>query len=232
MERKKKKCKGTGRAINNGCGVPSYIHRYGLCLNCFKVWLFGTTEGKKVLESTQIRAKKQSERVSKAESRNKKEEARTRSYYIRKLQDEVNAIVRLIDIEKGCISCDHGWGGKITRQFHAGHRISVGSNPTLRFHFSNIFKQCSICNNYKSGNERAYDKGLLKHYGAANLEIVQSLPAKFKSIHLTIPELIEKITIAWAIKKEILSGSDFTRRELNERLGIYQITPIEITQDH
>lgn len=222
MESKKKKCKGTGRAKGHGCGVPSYVHKYGLCLNCFKEWLFGTDEGKKVLESTRIRAKKQSERNIKAENRKKKEEIRTKSYFEKKLQDEVNAIVRLIDTEKGCISCTHGWGGRITRQFHAGHRISVGSNPTLRYHFANIFKQCSICNNYLSSNEREYDKGILKHYGIENLEIVVALPAQYKAIHLSIPELKEKITIVRDLKKEILSGSDFTRRELNNRLGIYK----------
>lgn len=221
MKIKKRKCKGTGRAKDHGCEIPSYIHRYGLCLNCFKKWLFGTPEGEKVLKSTQIRARKQNERDTKAENRAKKELGRKKSWYEGKLQGEVNAIVRLIDTDKGCISCNHGWGVKITRQFHAGHRISVGANATLRFHFDNIFKQCSICNNYKSGNERAYDEGILRYYGDVALETVKSLPSKFKAIHLTIPELKEKITIARTIKKKILSGSDFSRRELNNKLNIY-----------
>ena len=226
MKRKQKKCKGTGRAKGHGCGDSCFAHKYGLCLNCFKVWLFNTPEGKEVLESTKIRAKQRAksdiEIARKKEAKAKKESIRKKSWYEGKLQDEVNAIVRLIDTEKGCISCDHGWNGKVTRQFHAGHRKSVGGHPSIRYHFSNIFKQCSICNNWKSGNERAFDSGIKRIYGAKNLQIVQSLESKYPSIHLSITELKEKIIIARQLKKEILSGKHFSRKELNDRLGIYK----------
>ena len=229
IERKPKKCKGTGKAKGYGCGDPCFPHRYGLCLNCFKEWLFGTEAGKEVLNATRIQAKKkaktEAEKQARKETKAKKEAARNKSYFEKLLQKEVNEIVRIIDTEKGCISCTHGWGGKVTRQFHAGHRISVGSNPTLRYHFSNIFKQCSICNNYKSGNERAFDAGILKIYGAANLDIIQSLPVRFKGIHLSIPELKQKVQLARRLKKEILNGKHYTRRQLNEAMGIYKHQP-------
>lgn len=151
----------------------------------------------------------------------KKEASRSKSYFEGKLQTEINSIVRLIDIDKGCISCNHGWTEPATRQFHSGHRISIGSNSTLRFNMFNIWKQCSICNNYLSGNERAFDKGILKIYGEVTLDTIKSLTAKYEAINLSKEELKEKIEIVRNIKKDILLGKDYSREEINQRLNIY-----------
>lgn len=217
-----KKCKGTGKATGQGCGDKKPIHKFGLCLACFKGWLFGTDEGKIYLNSIQIKARKDVQTQSKQAFKQKKEETRTKSYFEKILQGEINQIVRLIDADKGCISCDHGWHSKATRQFHAGHRISVGANDTLRFNVYNIYKQCSICNNFKSANEREYDKGLIKYYGLSMLEYVRILPVQFPSLHLSKEELKEAIIKARRIKKEILEGKDYTRQQINDQIGIYK----------
>ena len=218
---KPKKCKGSGKAIGYGCGVPQILHKFGLCPACFKNWVFDTPEGSKYRESIQIRAKKHVQIESKKEQAKKKDANRKKSYFEKQLETEVNTIVRLIDAEKGCISCSHGWDSDFTRQAHAGHHISVGSNPTLRYNMFNIWKQCSICNNHKHANDREYDKGIARIYGPGMLEYVNSLPGRFPSIHLSIDELKEKIIIARKIIKEIHSGKDFTRTEVNQKLGIY-----------
>ena len=219
---KPKKCKGTGIAKGYGCGEPEYLHRYGLCLSCFKEWLFNTEAGKQVLQKTQIKAKVKIQKELKQEQRKAKDESRKKSYYEKKLQNEINTIVRLIDTDKGCISCEHGWNGKATRQFHACHRKSIGSNPSIRYNLFNIYKGCSICNNWKSGNEREYDKGIVKYYGQEMLDYINSLPGKYPEIHLTKEDLQEKLVIARQIKSDILKGQDYTRKEVNERLGIYK----------
>lgn len=150
-----------------------------------------------------------------------KESIRNKSYYEKLLQTEINAIVRLIDNDKGCVSCDHGWTKEATRQFHSGHRFSIGSNSTLRFNVFNIYKQCSICNNWKSGNEREYDKGIIEFYGLETLEYIKSLPEQFKELHLSINELKQAIELSRKVKKDILSGIDYTRTEINDLIGIY-----------
>lgn len=224
MTLKLKRCKGTGKAIGQGCGgLFVFLHKFGLCLSCFKGWLFGTPEGETYLKSIQISAKKDVQKQARKEHAEKKEESRNKTYFEKQLEHEVNAIVRLIDAEKGCISCSHGWETKFTRQAHAGHRISVGSNPTLRYNVFNIFKQCSICNDWKSANEREYDKGLIKHYGASMLEYVRIIPAQFPSLHLSKEELKEAIQIARQIKKDILEGKDYTRQQINDKIGIYKL---------
>ena len=118
----------------------------------------------------------QKEKQIKSKVKQQKESIKSKSYFEKLLQTEINSIVRLIDNDNGCISCDHGWTKEATRQFHAGHRLSVGSNPTLRFNLFNIYKQCSICNNWKSANEREYDKGIVNHYCIELLEYIKQLP--------------------------------------------------------
>jgi hypothetical protein len=221
IKTKPKKCKGTSKAIGYGCGKSNIPHKFGLCSVCFRQWLFDTNSGLAFLESTKIRAKKQVQIEVKKGFNQKKEDAKSKSYFEKLLQTEINSIVRLIDTDKGCISCDHGWDGQWRRQRHAGHRISIGSNPTLRYNMFNIWVQCSICNNYLSGNERMFDKGILHHYGIETLELIKELPSKTGCLSLSKEELKETIEIARQIKKDIISGTDYSRDEINIALKIY-----------
>lgn len=221
MIKKEKKCKGTGKAKGHGCGELKTIHRYGLCSKCFAGWLYNTDEGKILLNNSAIRAKKSIERTKRLQAKKEKQEIKKKSEFEKELQTEINSIVRLLDVDKGCISCDHGWTEKWTRQAHAGHYYSVGSDPTLRFNLLNIWKQCSICNNWKSGNERKYEIGLTTHYGKEVVDKIKQFKSKYKSINLTKDDLIEKIKIARRIKKDILSGKNYTREQINNELGIY-----------
>lgn len=220
IQQKQKKCKGTGKAIGYGCGEIKLLQKFGLCPYCFKGWLF-SNDGLPYLNSIQLKAKKQTITNKSKQIKEQKESIKSKSYFEKLLQTEINSIVRLIDNDKGCISCDHGWNKEATRQFHAGHRLSVGSNPTLRFNLFNIYKQCSICNNWKSANEREYDKGIVNHYCIELLEYIKQLPDEFKELHLSINELKTAIEKARKVKKDILSGIDYTRHEINEKIGIY-----------
>lgn len=217
-----RKCKGVRQASGYGCDEIKTIHKYGICKDCFSSWLLNTKEGKKVLEKSRIQGRKRSDKERKKENRKKKEDIRQKSFYEKKLQNIINSIVRLIDIDKGCISCGHGWDGKWSRQRHAGHRLSVGSYPELRFNLINNFSQCSVCNNFKSANEREYDKGLIKHYGESFYNEVSDLKGKYKTLKLTKQELQEIIEKANKIKQDILSGKDYTRKEINTLLKIYK----------
>jgi len=160
-------------------------------------------------------------KTAKIEHKQKVNSVRSKSYFEKLLQTEINSIVRLIDNEKGCISCDHGWLKESTRQWHSGHRLSIGSNPTIRFNLFNIYKQCSICNNWKSGNERMYDKGIIDHYCLELLDYIKQLPNEYKELHLSIDDLKTAIIKAKQVKKEILSGIDYSRKQINDFIGIY-----------
>jgi hypothetical protein len=90
----------------------------------------------------------------------------------------VNKYIRLRDDDRTCISCL-----KYTGQMQAGHYLSVGSHPNLRYAARNIHKQCATCNNHLSGNLLEFRKGLIKRYGVAFVESLESdqTPRKFSN---------------------------------------------------
>ncbi len=222
MKTKPKKCKGIGKAKGfEGCGEVVYYRRYGLCGGCLVKWIDNTDEGKEHFKKVRNISKKKVQQEDKKKLREQKQSIRSKSYYEKQLQTEVNKIVRLIDFDKGCISCSHGID-KFTRQAHAGHKKSVGSNPTLRYHLDNIHKQCSICNAQLGGNPHEYYKGLVKRYGKEYADSVETLSAKYKRLNLTVNELKDIITVARRIVREIEQGKDYTREEVNNQLGIYK----------
>lgn len=76
-------------------------------------------------------------------------------------QDAVNAYIRARDAGQPCISC-----GTLTAEvYQAGHFLSVGARPELRFEFDNIHAQCVQCNMHKAGNVAAYRVRLIQKIG-------------------------------------------------------------------
>ena len=92
--------------------------------------------------------------------------ANDRAHQLKLTQAEFNKFIRLRDEGKPCISCGRHHPG----QNHAGHYLSVGAHPELRFEESNVHLQCAPCNNHLSGNIIEYRKGLLNRIGPFQLE--------------------------------------------------------------
>lgn len=126
--------------------------------------------------------KREKEKAARKETAKKKVAMRSRRDWLKLAQEPCNAFVRLRDDKDPCISCGRHHKG----QYHAGHYLSIGSHPELRFHEDNIHKQCSACNNHKSGNIRLYRENLIKKIG---LERVESLEGPHLPQKWTIEEL-------------------------------------------
>jgi len=214
-----RKCKGINKAkYFQGCGEESNFRRYGLCPDCFKTWLLTTKEGSEVIKKQSIRAKKKVSTLKKRSDRIKKVKLMTKSEAEKKLQAIINKIVRELDNGKGCISCDHGWASNWTRQKHAGHYFSRGSNPQLRFDVNNIYLQCSICNNWKSGNEMAFTEGIKKHYGLEQWQKVEQLKATERD--WSKQDVLDKTHVARDILKDLKSGRSYDRDTINELMDL------------
>lgn len=100
--------------------------------------------------------------------RERKEKAKTRNEWLDDVQSVVNAYIRERDRGLPCISCGT-FNPNI--QYCAGHYLTRGAHPELRFEPLNIHKQCNKhCNLEKSGNQQQYRIGLLMRIGAEKVE--------------------------------------------------------------
>ena len=109
---------------------------------------------------------------------------KTRSDWMKEVQAVVNAVVRERDKDQPCISCGRHHQG----QYHAGHYLSVGAHPELRFDLTNIHKQCQPCNTHLSGNQLEYRKGLAARYSQ---DYVSAVETPMPTRKYTVDELIQ-----------------------------------------
>lgn len=106
----------------------------------------------------------------------------TKADYAKLAQTAVNAFVRARDSDLPCISCGRHHRG----QYHAGHFLSVGAHPELRFEPLNIHKQCKPCNVDLHGNVLNYEVNLIAKVG---VEVVAWLRGPHDAKHYTIDDL-------------------------------------------
>lgn len=96
-------------------------------------------------------------------------------------QRAVNKMIRENDAGRPCISC-----GRLV-PLDAGHFISVGEAPGLRFHPLNINGQCRYENGYKGGRTWEYGRGLDLKYGEGTSEFLKFLP---KTANITLDDIM------------------------------------------
>lgn len=133
------------------------------------------------------RKEQQAKRIAKlerADTRARKEKIKTRAEWMREAQQACNAWVRERDRGLPCISCGRHHQG----QNHAGHYLSTGARPNLRFDPRNIWLQCAPCNTHLSGNLINYRINLIERIG---LEAVEQLEADLAPKKWTIDQLRE-----------------------------------------
>lgn len=93
-----------------------------------------------------------------------------RSYWIKQAQQAVNAFIRERDRDLPCVSC----GTMSAAQWDAGHYRTTASAPQLRFDPRQIWKQCQVCNQHKSGNIVPYRAELIRRIGIEQVEDIES----------------------------------------------------------
>lgn len=108
---------------------------------------------------------------------------RDRGYQMKHAQIAFNAYIRARDAGNGCISCGKNSGAKM----NAGHYLSTGAHPELRFAESNCHLQCEWCNSYLSGNIARYRINLIEKIG---LEKVEWLEGPHEPAKLSIDDII------------------------------------------
>lgn len=125
-------------------------------------------------------ARKKAEKAAKAERvehRAKLADSKKLSHWIGLTEKVVHAYIHARDRGMPCISC----GTNSTVQWEAGHWLTKGARPELRFVVEQINLQCHRCNVHLSGNQAAYRVGLVKKIGEARVQELEGPhpPAKF-----------------------------------------------------
>jgi len=136
----------------------------------------------------------------KKRDRVKRESLKTRSAWLKDAQTQFNRYIRLRDEKEPCISCGQSSGAKI----NAGHYLSTGARPELRFEPLNCHKQCEKCNSWLSGNAVMYRKRLIDKIG---IEKVEWLEGPHDPKKYTIDELKEIKRVYTEKAKEITRRS-------------------------
>ena len=121
---------------------------------------------KSLAVSIRGKAEKQAAIKQRKSDRERKERLKSRSELAREAQQAFNQWVRLRDADKPCISCGRHHEG----QYHAGHYLSVGARPELRYEPLNVWKQCSPCNTHLSGNAVLFRQALVREIGLDRVE--------------------------------------------------------------
>lgn len=110
--------------------------------------------------------RKEADKEFKRETKRRRENIKSRSEWYDDLQVLVNRYVRLRDADKPCCTCNKTNDVK----YDAGHFLSRGAFPELRFELTNIHKQCSVnCNQHGSGMRKEYEDFIVATYGKAQL---------------------------------------------------------------
>lgn len=183
MPAKAKPCKVCGAKF-----MPVSTLQVACSIDCAKI--YGSANNRALWE--------RGRQIERAEREKERRAYRKKSMSLSKLknlaQREVNKYVRERDRDAGCISCH--MPASYEGPWHAGHYRTTAAAGHLRFDPRNIHKQCSQCNEHKSGNLVEYRKGLIAKLGA---EAVESLENDNRVHHWTREELTE-IRKAYRVK--------------------------------
>lgn len=113
-------------------------------------------------EAVRVREKEKAERK---EDKARRERIKPRADWMKEAQQAFNTYIRLRDQHLPCVSCGRDHQG----QWHAGHYLSTGARPELRFEPLNVHKQCQPCNTHLHGNLVMYRWNLLDRIGIDNV---------------------------------------------------------------
>lgn len=121
------------------------------------------------IELVRKTAQEEHDKAEKKKLKERKARLKSRSEWLKEAQAVFNKFIRLRDKDQPCISCGRPHQG----QWHAGHYRSVGACPELRFCELNVHKQCSPCNNHKSGNIIEYRINLVRRIGQSAVDFLE-----------------------------------------------------------
>lgn len=135
---------------------------------------------------------KQRQAVAKADRKDRQEKLakfKRKADHVADCQKAFNAWVRFRDRDLPCICCGRraGAGSLTGGAWDAGHYLSRGSHPHLRFDERNVFAQLKGCNRPGGTTAASFRAGVIARIGLA---AVEALEADQTARHYTVDQLI------------------------------------------
>jgi hypothetical protein len=176
---KEKKCKGTGKAVDFGCGEMQLKRIYGLGVSCkcYQNWLLNSDAGRERIKKETLKVSQPRIAMEKAIEENKHRVKL--SYLLTNTKNICHEYIRLRDKNKPCVSC----GIPYKEDFQAGHFYKAELFSNLKFDEKNISGQCKQCNLRKEGNESGYRVGIIQRYGDEYLKYLDDKAKYYKQNH-------------------------------------------------
>ena len=152
------------------------------CTSCLKMFIPARSMQAVCSPRCAVKKVRQDKAEEKAKIKTRRAALKKRSEWLADVQREFNRWIRLRDAHLPCVSCGRHHQGK----WNAGHYLSVGARPELRFEPLNVWRQCEPCNTNLSGNLILYRIELVKRIGAEKVEWLEGHhePKRYK-----VPEL-------------------------------------------
>lgn len=214
-----KKCKGTGKAKGYGCGDVKTIFRYGLCVDCYKEFLFTTPEGKELIEKSRLTGKKKADKEIKSESRRKKIESKSIAQLIQEARRPFQKLIRIRDHGKKCICCDKPLPFDISN-YNGGHLFKAEIYSGLIFHPDNVSGQLIYCNKYLDGNENGYMDGLINRIGIERYNHLNSIKNSLKDYKYS-KEQLNKMKVHYNKELRLVEKGEKDIKDVDFSIGIF-----------
>jgi hypothetical protein len=128
-------------------------------------------------------------KADRKDTQQKLEKFKRKADHVADCQKAFNAWVRFRDRDEPCIDCNrHSDGSALTGgDYDAGHYLSRGSHPHLRFDERNVFKQLKGCNRPGGTTAASFRAGVVARIGLA---AVEALEADNEPRHYTVDQLV------------------------------------------
>lgn len=135
------------------------------------------------------------------------------------LQKAINELVRLLDKDKPCYVYPHYENGQDKQ---AGHVFGIGKAPHLRYLLLNVFGESIYSNVNQNIDDEFKVMCLERLHGEQAVKALRWIRKTYDK-KLTKVDKDEKLGIVRQIIREVKKGAQYSRRELDDRIGIYDL---------
>ena len=152
--------------------LPVELARHVLHEDCIAPWLDAQAAKKEAARKKKALA---AAKVERAITKQRKEAVKSRGELVEEAQRAFNAYIRARDAGLPCICCGKPFEPeKLGGSADAGHYLSRGSAPHLRFVETNCFAQRKNCNRPGGTTRQAFRAGVVARIGLAAVEALEA----------------------------------------------------------